>query len=762
MRVKVPKSIFFKMLLSYNIVVLLIVFIATSLFEIYSSNEFYRQAVKSDSQSLGYLGEYMNSDIFENVENLYVKMSLENSPQSILFDTSVKHNDVIATTLLHKEVINIVQQNADILNDVHFYYPYDETMISSRYGIKYFSDRSSINKEDIDWLLYEQPDGRKDGWMGRDIDDHGNNDCITLVKKYPFATWQDERAVIVAFDVDVQKMKSIMTSPNSGGIGANTVILDGKNNIISCSIDEDELGDIGNVREILSSYDFKGTDGSFECKIKNTKSVVSYKKIGRTSWSIVIISSMSHLGKAFNQLKSTIALICVFVIFIGIALSVFFSRKFYRPIGAVAAKIKEELSVSIDAEEGEHEFIDRFVGNLIERARALDDIRDTNSSLVKHNIIIRLINNSITEEDFDKYLKFIEIELKSCKYYVALITFDKEMYEELSIDTKEFIKYDTISFIENLSDNKGTYIATDTVDGNLCVLINSDSNEGYIAEKILDMVSYINTNYRQNAFASVGRGTDKKKIYQSYKTALTSGEYHYFKPMDNVITYKDIEGREKSGLYIDESCIAVYENALESTDGVKAEETLGKILELMVSGNYSAQTCNDYLLRLMFAFSRYIKKENIEQDGMKSDDIREQILQIADVYQFITMLSNYTKMAFSKEENRAEDVNIHMVSAIKNYCSSHLGEDLSLTVISRVVYVSARHANKIFKQETGMNITEYVLNARLEKAKELLVTTNKKVEEISELVGFNTPHYFIKKFKEKNNTTPNMYRKYSS
>ena len=761
MGVKIPKSIFYKMLLSYNAVVLLIVFVATSLFEIYSSNEFYRQAVVSDSQSLGYLGEYMNSDIFENVENLYVKMSLENSSQSALFDTSIRHNDVIAANLLYKEVINIAQQNADILNDIHFYYPYDDTMISSRYGIKYFSQKSSVKKEDIDWLLYAQQDGIKDGWIGRDIDENGGNEFITLVKRYPFADWVEENSVIAAFDVDAQKLKSLMAS-NSKGFGANTVILDDKNNIISCNIDEEEFGDLANLREILTTREFDGINGSFECKIGNTKSVVSYKKIGRTNWSIVIISSMSHLGTAFNKLKSTIALICVFVILMGIALSIFFSRKFYRPIGAVAAKIKDELSVSIDAEEGEHEFIDRFVGNLIDKVRALDDIKDTNASLVKHNMIIRLVNNSISNEDFDKYLMFIEKELKYDEYYVAIITFDKEMYEELNIDTKEFIKYDAISYIENMSDNKCTYIATDTVDGNLCVLINSDSNEGYISEKIRDMISYINTNYRQNAFAAVGCRADRVKIYQSYKTALTAAEYHYFMPTCEVLAYRDIESREKSGLHIDESSISMYENALLNTDAKIAEEALGAILKHMVDGNYSAQNCNDYLLKLMFAFSSYIKKENIEQDGMKSDDIREQILHITDVYQFVTMISNYTKMAFSTEGNRAEDVNAHMVSAIKNYCNSHLAEDLSLTVVSRVVYVSARHANKIFKQETGINITEYILNTRLEKAKELLTTTDKKVEEISELVGFNTPHYFIKKFKEKNNATPNMYRKYST
>ena len=71
-------------------------------------------------------------------------------------------------------------------------------------------------------------------------------------------------------------------------------------------------------------------------------------------------------------------------------------------------------------------------------------------------------------------------------------------------------------------------------------------------------------------------------------------------PICEVLSYRDIESREKSGLHIDESCISMYENALLNTDAKIAEEALGAILKYMVDGNYSAQNCNDYLLKLMF------------------------------------------------------------------------------------------------------------------------------------------------------------------
>lgn len=57
-----------------------------------------------------------------------------------------------------------------------------------------------------------------------------------------------------------------------------------------------------------------------------------------------------------------------------------------------------------------------------------------------------------------------------------------------------------------------------------------------------------------------------------------------------------------------------------------------------------------------------------------------------------------------------------------------------------------------------MNFVDYVTLVRMERAKELLNDTNMTIESISEHVGYQTPHYFTKKFKERFGMTPKNFR----
>jgi AraC-like DNA-binding protein len=64
-----------------------------------------------------------------------------------------------------------------------------------------------------------------------------------------------------------------------------------------------------------------------------------------------------------------------------------------------------------------------------------------------------------------------------------------------------------------------------------------------------------------------------------------------------------------------------------------------------------------------------------------------------------------------------------------------------------------------FKNSTGQSPNQYLLNLKLDKAKELLTGTNLSISEIAYQVGFESLFYFSKQFKNKNGISPKFYRK---
>jgi len=106
-----------------------------------------------------------------------------------------------------------------------------------------------------------------------------------------------------------------------------------------------------------------------------------------------------------------------------------------------------------------------------------------------------------------------------------------------------------------------------------------------------------------------------------------------------------------------------------------------------------------------------------------------------------------------------QDERTHQViGRLHHYIRGHLDGDLSLAKLAEVVYLNPTYLSVLYKQQTGANLSEYIADVRLEKAKELLDTTQMKIHEITDRVGFVTAGYFTRFFKKRLGMTPQEYR----
>lgn len=105
-----------------------------------------------------------------------------------------------------------------------------------------------------------------------------------------------------------------------------------------------------------------------------------------------------------------------------------------------------------------------------------------------------------------------------------------------------------------------------------------------------------------------------------------------------------------------------------------------------------------------------------------------------------------------------EKTSISLVEQAKSYIDSHYCDDISLDEVSREINISPYYFSRLFKEETGGNFIDYVTAIRMERAKELLSTTNKSMKEICSEVGYSDPNYFSRSFKKKVGVTPTEYK----
>ncbi|MBT2729550.1 response regulator [Bacillus sp. ISL-75] len=94
-----------------------------------------------------------------------------------------------------------------------------------------------------------------------------------------------------------------------------------------------------------------------------------------------------------------------------------------------------------------------------------------------------------------------------------------------------------------------------------------------------------------------------------------------------------------------------------------------------------------------------------------------------------------------------------------DYINNHLKNELTQKEVADHVHLNPSYLSVLFKEHVKLTFSEYVTRRRIQRAKDLLISTTLPINDIAEESGYKTAKYFIKIFKELEGMTPSSYRK---
>ena len=97
-----------------------------------------------------------------------------------------------------------------------------------------------------------------------------------------------------------------------------------------------------------------------------------------------------------------------------------------------------------------------------------------------------------------------------------------------------------------------------------------------------------------------------------------------------------------------------------------------------------------------------------------------------------------------------------------DYIGENLDQPLTLAALADIAYMSPTYFSAVFKKLNGISPWEYITIKRVEKAVDMLKSTDLTKLEIAELCGFSSANYFGLIFKQKEKLSPSQYRKYQN
>lgn len=167
--------------------------------------------------------------------------------------------------------------------------------------------------------------------------------------------------------------------------------------------------------------------------------------------------------------------------------------------------------------------------------------------------------------------------------------------------------------------------------------------------------------------------------------------------------------------------------------------------ELLLRLNDAAEESGVPARRLPAASRDGLKEAGIEADYASFEEYEELLCRIVDYYADEMRAAAGGEKAFE-------------IGEIKDYIDQHYFEDIKISMFTEKYYLSREYLMKLFKQQYGFGIHEYVQKVRMDKAKELLDDSELKIQEISEMLGYKDKNYFSKAFRNYFSLSPSEYR----
>lgn len=155
----------------------------------------------------------------------------------------------------------------------------------------------------------------------------------------------------------------------------------------------------------------------------------------------------------------------------------------------------------------------------------------------------------------------------------------------------------------------------------------------------------------------------------------------------------------------------------------------------------------------------YIFKETMDINKLREQSKRFKIIHkniIDEKEQKIYNLSLKKELSDDLEKNT--QTNLTAIKLAKEYIIKNFNKNITLKEVADAVFLSQNYLSELFKKELNEGFYDFLSNYRINVSKQLLLTTNLKVYEIAERVGYNDSITFGRAFKKITGTTPNGFR----
>ncbi|KRE45341.1 helix-turn-helix domain-containing protein [Paenibacillus sp. Soil724D2] len=552
-----------------------------------------------------------------------------------------------------------------------------------------------------------------------DFTDPSTNGMSALMS-YPFNSVKPDVYLVVDFAED--KVKEQISIPEKWVTG--TAIASSQGLIMN------QVGLTDKEAKAVLEHTHANSKGS-QFLITNEVAMSLVKSSFDDSWYYVSIADMRTLMKPAYITRVISWAFLVFFLVVGSFVSYYLSRRVYRPIKEITEENKE----------------------LSQRVSGMFPVLQ---ELFVTKILLGEYRDALSIEYYAKEIEFTYNKNAMRTVLCIAFHYNSPAYEQLSETSKSFLFMELKERIVKSSPSL-VWLCQTKPDVMACVVLH-DPFLHFGAEEAANIVSLLLEQYSEYFKATIGIGKTvnaTEELHESYKLALSLLQNRGLDSDVEICRGPNVWDRTQWESFLSVQDVNRIFNQFKTREYDKLLQSAFEMLEVGIRKNATAIQAKYLCTDVLNTWIRAVETEQNDFNVPFFSDLFERLNRCMTWDELKVCFQDIHSVLFRTEE---PDQRAKQFTEILDYIHAHYNEELSIEYFAGLLNMSNGHFSRTFKEEIGEKYVEYIAKYRLMKAKQFLLETDMKIDDIAEKVGYWGRNSFIRTFRKYEGITPAKYR----
>jgi AraC-like DNA-binding protein len=449
------------------------------------------------------------------------------------------------------------------------------------------------------------------------------------------------------------------------------------------------------------------------------------------SWYYVTIADLRTLMKPAHITRVISWAFLLFFLVVGSIVSYYLSRRVYRPIKEITEENKE----------------------LSQRVSGMFPVVQ---ELFVTKILLGEYRDALSIEYYAKEIKFIYN--KNAERTVLCIAFhyNSLAYEQLSETTKSFM---LVELKERLLKSSPSLVwLSQTKPDVMACVVQHDPFLRFGAEEAASIVSVVLEQYSPYFKSTVGIGKTVNAIEElsdSYDLALSVLQNRGLDSDVEICRGPKVWERTQWESFLSVQDVNRILNQYKTREFDLLLQSAFHMLEEGKNKHATAIQIKYLCTDVLNTWIRAVETEHHDFNVSLFSGLFKQLNRCMTWDELRSCFEDIHSVLFRTEE---PDQRARQFSDILDYIHEHYNEELSIEYFAGLLNMSNGHFSRTFKEEVGEKYVEYIAKYRLKKAKQFLLETDMRIDDIAEKIGYWGRNSFIRTFRKYEGITPAKYR----